>query len=79
MSRKSIHSNDVGAFAQIYKKMNKKDQDKEIDALSDQVLAFLLATDYTSIDILYDGHHILTFEFKPDLKHMENVNKEKLI
>lgn len=78
MSKRSINSNDIIAYQDIYRKMNPKELEEEFNCLSDQMLAYLTIHNYSSAEVLYDGIHLFFVEFRPDLKFMKRFNKDQL-
>lgn len=63
MSKRSLESDVIYKYTQLYKAMPQEKLADELNALSDQMLAFLLATNCSSIEVLYDGTHSLKCEF----------------
>lgn len=61
---RSIKSKNVNEFVEIYNNLNEKELDEEIDALFDQVVAVMIATNSINIETLFDGTHSLSFQFR---------------
>lgn len=60
----------------IYKDMDKKQLEAEFDALSDQLMAFLMASKCVSIEVLYDDVNSLKCEYKKlrDINYKDLMN-----
>ena len=63
-------------YASIYKEMTSDQLDDEFDALSDQILGFLLASECLSIEVMYDDTNLLKCEFTEfrDSSYREQMN-----
>lgn len=63
MFKRSSKSATVRDFVGLYKSMTLDQLEDEFHALSDQVLAYLIASECRSIEVLYDYNNSLFVEF----------------
>jgi hypothetical protein len=70
MIKRSSKSESVKDFVGLYKSMTNDQLEDEFHALSDQILAYLIASDCRSIEVLYDYNNSLYVEFNDlDIKN----------